>query len=47
MSCKNMHSIEELNSILLLTTRKLQSEKQLHTKNREYLSKIMIKRLIE
>ena len=37
MSCKNMHLVEELNSILLLTTRELQSEKQLHTKNREYL----------
>ena len=37
MSCKNMHSIEKLNSILLLITREFQSEKQLHTKNRKYL----------
>ena len=42
MSCKNMHSIERLNSILLLITRELQSEKQLHTKNREYLYSAML-----
>ena len=32
-----MHSIEKLNSILLLITREFQSEEQLHTKNRKYL----------
>ena len=35
MLCKDMHSIEKLNSILLLITRKFQNEKQLYTKNRK------------